>query len=135
MNVGPPLEGMTSQYSGNTTVLSPLFSSNQNFSNSLFSSEFLNNLIKTQQQDYFTTAQNSGSSLPSFPSHVGSFESFGSNGAHLTFPTDAAPKNTSLHDWIRTEICAKCPFGLAPPPPLAAEDFSSSSKDPRPTSD
>ena len=72
----------------NKTTCVPLFSSNQNFSTSSFSSDILNNLLKTPTPSYFASGPkvNFDTSLPSFQSNFGSFESFSSTGASLNPP-------------------------------------------------
>jgi len=64
---------LQNQFSSNTTIISPLLTSQQVFDSSVFSSGFLNGIFKTPKVSFYT-------SLPSIPNKFGSFDSFGSNG-------------------------------------------------------
>ncbi|KEH19723.1 transmembrane protein, putative [Medicago truncatula] len=87
-NAATILEGMNTQNAQNMSTSVPLFSSNQNFSTSSFSYDFLNNLLKTPTRSHFASGPkiNFDTSLHSFESNFGSFESFSSTGASLNPP-------------------------------------------------
>jgi len=79
---------MSTQYAQNMSTFVPLFSSNQNFSTLSFSSNFLNNLLKTPTPSYFASRPkiNFDTSLNSYQSNFGSFQSFSSTGASVNQP-------------------------------------------------
>jgi len=110
-NAATILEGMSSKKPPGTSTISPLFSSNQNFSTSLLCYDFLNNLLKTLTSNFAPSGPNPNfdTSLCSFNVNFGSFESFGSTGAtpkpppfqtfHASgipsFDPSSAPQNSS----------------------------------------